>query len=78
MTFMKEAAFDKTEDLANKSRDDKAQHELSRKSGNDDWEEETPSVSKSELDDVGEETGLMPDDRDGLVDNKVWTSLSDE
>ena len=74
---MKEAVSDKRSDPENKSRDNTAKDDLSKESGHD-WEEETTAVSTSDQDNLSEETGILPDDSDGLVDNQVWTSLSDE
>ena len=78
MTYMKEAASDKRGDPEYGMQDDDASNKHSLESGFVEREEETPSVSKSEQDEVSEETGILPDERDGMVDNKVWTSLSDE
>ena len=74
---MKEAVSDKRSDPENKSRDKTAKDDLSKESGHD-WEEETTAVSTSYQDNLSEETGILPDDREALVDNQVWTSLSDE
>ena len=76
MTSMKEAVSDNTGVPENKSQEKIARNDTSMKSG--DGEEETSAVSKSEQDNVSEETGKLPDEKDGLVDNKVWTSLSNE
>ena len=77
MTSMKEAVSDNTGVPEDKSQEQIAGDDTSRKSDHDS-EEETSAVSKSEQDSVSEETGKLPDEKDGLVDNKVWTSLSDD